>query len=190
MKNTITTCLVVGSLSMLMATAVIAQGKAPQDRINAVDRDRDYDRDRDRDRDRLEDPTRDRDRIQDRTHVPDSSKLKDNEIYGNGLMTKQERNQYRKEIHAASSTEERDRLRMQHQKEMQKRAKTQNKTLKNTSEGPIYGGSMLSTEERNQYRERLRLMDSEKEKNKFLAQHKERMRERAKEKGIPVNTLK
>jgi len=50
----------------------------------------------------------------------------------------------------------------------------------------IYGHKLMSTEELNQYRERLRLLKSEEERLKFEAQHREEMQERAKALHIEI----
>jgi len=48
------------------------------------------------------------------------------------------------------------------------------------SDKDIYGGELMSPEERNQYREQLQRMDSDEEKLQFQAQHREKMDARAK----------
>ncbi len=54
----------------------------------------------------------------------------------------------------------------------------------------IYGGELMTVEERNQYREQLRLLESDPEKRtRFKAQHQEKMQVRAKEKGVPLESL-
>lgn len=50
-------------------------------------------------------------------------------IYGSQLMTPQERAAYREKIRNAKTAEERARIRAEHHKEMQERAKQQGKTL-------------------------------------------------------------
>lgn len=59
--------------------------------------------------------------------------------------------------------------------------------------GGIYGGELMSVNERNQYREQLRLTESDPQaRTKFVAQHKEEMQQRAKAQGVrigdPVDT--
>lgn len=180
-------------LTVLAASSITAVAQ-PQDRDRdrvhrdqQVDRDRDLDRDRLRDRDRLDQPSRDRDRLQDRTHVPDFAKLKDGEIYGSEVMTRSERNEYRREMGRANTDEERDQVRARHQAEMQARAQERDVELKAASEGPIYGRSLLSQEERNQYREQLRVMESDEERQQFMAQHREEVQARAKARGVPFD---
>ena len=51
----------------------------------------------------------------------------------------------------------------------------------------IYGGEMMSVEERNQYREQLRLTENDPQaRTRFMAQHKEEMQERAKVQGVEL----
>lgn len=60
-----------------------------------------------------------------------------------------------------------------------------------TGNGPdsdIYGHEMMTVQERNQYREQLRLVESDPEqKNRFLAQHRESMQTRAKAQGKVID---
>ena len=51
----------------------------------------------------------------------------------------------------------------------------------------IYGGELMSVEERNQYREQLRLTESDAQaRTKFMAEHKEQMQQRARVKGVEI----
>ena len=51
----------------------------------------------------------------------------------------------------------------------------------------IYGGAMMSEQERNEYHEQLRLTESDPEaRTKFMAQHQEEMQQRAKAKGVDL----
>ena len=51
----------------------------------------------------------------------------------------------------------------------------------------IYGGELMSAQERNQYREQLRLTESDsKARSQFMKQHQEKMQLRAKEKGVDL----
>lgn len=61
-----------------------------------------------------------RDRIQTQTQE---------QIYGAELMTPQERIEYHKRMRAATTQQERERIRMEHHKQMQDRARAQGKTL-------------------------------------------------------------
>jgi hypothetical protein len=59
-----------------------------------------------------------------------------------------------------------------------------------TGNGPdsdIYGHELMSVQERNQYREQLRLVQSDPEqKTRFLAQHREQMQARARAQGAVI----
>jgi hypothetical protein len=51
----------------------------------------------------------------------------------------------------------------------------------------IYGSELMSVEERNQFREQLRLAESDPEaKTRLMKQHKEQMQIRAKEQGVTI----
>jgi len=193
--------------SMLALTAVssyAAQGRgsggASADRAQQVDRDRSYDRDRIRDRDRIDIPDqdrdrdRDRDKIQDqdqvrdrdRIHLQDPLSLQDKDIYGSALMTEGELNQYRMQLKNANSVQAREQFQAQHEEKMKQRALQQGQDLVPPGHGPIYGGEFMSVQERNQYREQLRLLDSDAERLQFQAQHREQMDTRARALGLEV----
>lgn len=195
--------------SMLVLTAVssyAAQGRgsggASADRAQQVDRDRTYDRDRMQDRDRIDTPDQDRDRDRDRDksqdpdqdqvrdrdriHVQDPLSLQDKDIYGSALMTEGELNQYRMQLKNANSVQAREQIQAQHEEKMQQRAMQQGQDLVPPGQGPIYGGEFMSVQERNQYREQLRLIDSDAERLQFQAQHREQMNARARALNLEV----
>jgi len=74
----------------------------------------------------------------------------------------------------------REEFQAQHEKQMQERAQKEGKDLVPPGQSPIYGGELMTVQERNQYREQLREMDSDEEREKFQAQHREQMNQRAK----------
>ena len=153
------------------------------------DRDRDYtaadsmDRDQDRDRDQLRghDQDQDRDRTQDRDrlHVTDPASLQDEDIYGSALMSEEELKQYRNQLMNMETNQAREHFQIQHESKMQERAQLQGKDLVPPGQGAIYGSELMTVQERNQYREQLRHMESEEEREKFQAQHREQMELRA-----------
>lgn len=99
---------------------------------------RDFDRDRLRDRDRLNDGTyqQDRQRTQDRIHAPGTGQQGNEPIYGEKLMSEQERSQYREQLRLiGQDPEKRTQFLAQHKAEMQKRAKAGGITLDEDS-GP------------------------------------------------------
>lgn len=182
---------------VLVSQATMAQGQGhvqnrpmdrPQDRAQIERGQQDLDRDRLRDRDRATVPSRDRDRDQERTHAPDFARLSDHDIYGNELMSVQERNQYRDQLQNAASIEERKQAEEQHREMIQVRAKTQGVDVTPPGKG-IYGGAAMSVEERNQYREQLRMIESDEERLQFMAQHREEMQRRAMLQGLDPDVL-
>ena len=167
-----------------MSSFAAGQGQGQRgaaNRTHQVDRDRTYDRDRMGDRMRTQDPAhkRDQDRDQDRTHMPDPADMADQDIYGNQLMTNGERKQYREELGNSNTQESRMAYQAQHESKMQRRAMQQGQDLVPPGQGPIYGGEFMSVQERNQYREQMRLSDSDAERTQLQAQHREQMQERA-----------
>jgi len=153
-------------------------GGGGADHAQQVDRDRAYDRDRAGDRTRTEVPEHKQDRDQDRTKLHDPAKMENGDIYGNELMTAQEREQYRKGLGASGDQQARNEYQMQHEQQMQQRALQQGQDLVPPGQGRIYGGELMSVQERNEYREQLRLMDPE-QSEEFEAQHRDRINQRA-----------
>lgn len=196
MRYTIAISILVASvLAFMPVSSHAGQGKgggASADRARQVDHDRTYDRDRLQDRTRLDVPDRDRDmdkqqdRDQDRIHMQDPSTIKDSEIYGSGLMTGAELNQYRDQLKKATTEQARGQFQTQHEAQMQERALKQSKELVPPGQGPIYGGELMSVQERNEFHEQLRLHDSEEGRGQFEAQHREKMQQRAKALGLEI----
>lgn len=204
MKIQTTISILTAAALALASFSAVAQGRHGQSGAQAQDRaqiergQKDFDRDRMRDRDRITSPERDRDRIQDkdRTHVPDNASLGENGIYGGGLMSVEERNQYREQLRLTDSNPEAQmKFKAEHQEKMQARAKTMGVEL--GSQGPganygdgIYGGDLMSIEERNQYREQLRLTASDPQaQTKLKAQHQEKMQARAQQMGVEIESV-
>ena len=175
----------------LSAAQVVAQhgpgagggGQAqPTDRDMA--RDRVVERDFDRDRDRIhKDEAAAQDRVRDRIHLTDPLSMRADEIYGSKLMTKKERKQYRKELAKLQTIQERERYQIAHEKKMQDRARIEGKDLVPPGHGPVYGGELMTVQERNEYREALRVAGSNAERQKLMAEHREAMQLRAKARG-------
>jgi hypothetical protein len=116
-------------------------GDQPRERAQVERGQSDFDRDRMRDRDRIHEeahsPAQDRDRVQDRTHAPDQAKFGDQDIYGQELMSVEERNQYREQLRLAESDpQQKTRLEANHREEMQVRARAQGVTLDEPPEPP------------------------------------------------------
>ena len=145
-----------------------------------MDQDRDYDRDMDQDRDRDQLKGHDQDQDRDRLHVTDPASMRDEDIYGNAMMTEQELKQYRNKLMNMETVEAREQYQTRHEAKMQERAQLQGKDLVPPGQGPIYGGELMTVQERNEYREQLRHMDSDEEREMFRARHQEQMNLRAK----------
>lgn len=193
--------LVASMLALTSMSSFAGPGKGgggAMDRGQQIDRDRTFDRDRTQDRDRIDFPDQDRDRDQDkdqikaqdrdrdRIHLHDPSSIGDQDIYGSSLMTDAERNQYRKQLQNAESIQAREQIQARHEEKMQERALQQGQDLVPPGQGPVYGGELMSVQERNQYREQLRVIDSDQEREKFQAQHREKMTQRANALGLEV----
>ena len=122
--------------------------------------------------------TQDQDRMRTRDETRDRATLRDEEIYGHELMSKQELNQYRKELQTMNSAKKREQFQAQHEEKMRARALQQNRDIVPPGQGPIYRGDMMTVQERNEYREQLRRIESEQERAEFLARHREEMNKR------------
>lgn len=85
----------------------------------------------------------------------------------------------------------RDRDRVEHPSQDRDRVRDQDRTnapddAPQAAQG-IYGGELMSEQERNRYREQLRLTESDPEaRNRFMAQHQEEMQQRAKQQGKEI----
>ena len=209
--RTVISILVASTLAFTAMSSFAGQGQrggASADRAQQVDRDRTYDRDRmsdrdrtfDRDRtqdrDRIDVPDQDRDRARDRVDTPeqdrdrdrihDPANLRDQDIFGNEFMTPAECDQYREQLGSLNTQEARQQFQAQHEEMMQQRALQQGQDLVPPGQGPIYGGEFMSVQERNEYREQLRLFDSEAERQQFQAQHREQVNERARALNLEI----
>jgi len=139
-KTRTTISLITAAALALTSFSAIAQGRQqggpkhePQDRAQVERGQRDFDRDRMRDRDRTISPERDQaqNRDKDRTNAPDQAKFGDSGIYGQELMSVQERNQYREQLRLMESDPKaQTELKAQHAEKMRMRAKEQGVTLK------------------------------------------------------------
>ena len=109
----------------------------------------------------------------------DRSRTRDEDIYGHELMTRQELNQYREEMQKKHTAKTRDQFQAQHEEKMRERALQQNKDIVPPGQGPIYRGELMSVQERNEFREQLRVIQSEEERARFLTRHREKMDQRA-----------
>lgn len=80
-----------------------------------------------------------RDRMQDQTRSQTQDRTRDR-IYGSQLMTPAERATYRQRIRSAKTQRERNRIRAEHHKLMQERARQRGVTLPNMPAQPMHQG--------------------------------------------------
>jgi hypothetical protein len=107
--------------------------------------------------------------------------------YANQLLTPEERDAYRKQMQEAKTPEERAKIRDAHRAEMQKRADAQGIALQGPRGEPrLYGGDLMTPEERNAYIEKMRAARTPEERLKLRDEHRAEMQKRAKEKGVTI----
>ena len=106
--------------------------------------------------------------------------MPDQAMYGHQMMTAEERERYRQKLSSAGSDREWSRMRAEHQREMQARAKAQARPM----DPPLFGEHMMTAEERNRYAQRMRAATSDADKARIREEHQEMMMQRAHELGI------
>lgn len=187
--RTLVSIVVVATLavSAMPAHADAGKGRGSGDQDQQMDRSMDRSMDRDRTTDRMVDHDQLRIQDRDRIYLHDPMRLRDEDIYGSALMSREELSQYRNRMASMETQQAREQYQVQHEKQMRERAKQEGKDLVPPGQGPVYGGELMTVEERNQYREQLRRIDSDEEKFKFQAQHREKMDARAKALELEVD---
>ena len=103
---------------------------------------------------------------------------------GSGQQQMQQQQQRQAE-RAMSQDRAMDQQRMQTRERTQDReqAQTQAQASKGAGEG-IYGGNLMTVQERNQYRAELGALKTDEERLEYKARHREQMELRARERGI------
>ena len=109
-----------------------------------------------------------------REHMPDDG------MYGHQMMTTEERERYRQQLDGADNDREWSRMRAEHQREMQARAKAQGRQL----DPPVFGQHMMTMEERNRYTQRMQAATTDAEKARVREEHQQQMMQRAEGLGI------
>lgn len=122
----------------------------------------------------------------DRGPKQEPANLKDEEIYGHELMSADEIVRYRQQLGKRMTAAERARYQREHEERMRARALQQSRDLVPPGQGPIYGGKLMSVEERNEYRETLRTIRSDAERVQFEARHRAEMQKRARALKIDI----
>ena len=107
-------------------------------------------------------------------------RMPDDGMYGHEMMTVEERERYRQQLDNARNDREWSRMRAEHQREMQARAKAQGRQL----DPPIFGQHMMTMEERNRYTERMQAAKTNEEKARIRQEHQQMMMQRAHELGV------
>ena len=164
------------------------------------DRDRLRDKDRtdmDRDQDRLRDKDRTGDQDQDRDRL-NASQAIDDELARFSLLTSAERAQFRDEMRAAATAEERERIRARHRQTIEQRAREMGIDAPlgaggGAGAGAGYGnrsGYMLMTmfadQERAQFRSRLQAAQTDQERQQIRNEIRAAARQRARDLGVDV----
>lgn len=116
----------------------------------------------------------------DRLLSQDRDRIRDQDIYGNQLMSAEERAQYRDRLQKAENDREWARIRAEHQQEIQARARAQGVDL----EPPIHGQHMMTMEERSRFMTRMQQARGEAEREIIRNEHREFIRNRARELGM------
>ena len=111
---------------------------------------------------------------QQQMHMPDEG------MYGHEMMTAEERERYRQQLDSAANDREWSRMRAEHQREMQARAKAQGRQL----DPPVFGQHMMTMEERKRYTERMQAAKTDAEKARIREEHQQQMMQRAEDLGV------
>jgi hypothetical protein len=101
---------------------------------------------------------------------------------GSGQQQMQQQQQRQAE-RAMSQDRVMDQDRLQTRERTQDREQTQTQASKGPGEG-IYGGNLMTVQERNKYREELGALKADEERLEYKARHREKMELRAQERGI------
>ena len=100
-----------------------------------------------------------------------------------------QKQQQRQAERAMSQDRVMDQERLQTRERTQDRSQVQTQThaAKGAGEG-VYGGNLMTVQERNQYRAELGSLKSDAERQQYEARHREKMQLRAKERGVDPQT--
>lgn len=112
----------------------------------------------------------------------DRDRIRDQDMYGSGMMSAEERDRYRRQLERADSDREWARIRAEHQREMQARAKAQGRTL----DPPVYGQHMMTLEERQRFEKQMQDAANDAERERIRNEHRDFIRNRARELGMDV----
>ena len=100
-----------------------------------------------------------------------------------GGQQQMQQQQQRQAERAMSQDRAMDQQRMQTRERTQDREQAQTQASKGAGEG-IYGGNLMTAQERNQYRAEFGALKTDEERLEYKARHREKMELRAQERGI------
>lgn len=108
-------------------------------------------------------------------------------MYGQPLVSPEERQAYMDKMRAAQTAEERIKLRDDHRALMLKRAEEQGVTLRGSGGEPrLYGQELMSPQERQAHIDKMRAAATREERIKLRDEHRAEMRKRAQEQGVSL----
>jgi len=87
---------------------------------------------------------------------------------------------------AQDQDRDRDKLQTQDRDKLQAQDKDQTRDQLRTRDRDIYGSQLMTTEERNEYHAKMRAAKTAQEREQIRKEHHERMKVRAKEKGVTI----
>lgn len=138
-------------------------------------RDRMRDQDRVRDQDQIRDQDQDRDRLR-------TSQVVDDQLTSLNLLSNVERERFRNQMRSATTADERNRIRAEHQNIIQERARE----LGMQARGGYMLMQVLNEQERAQFFNRLRTAQTEQERQQIRNEMHVMARQRAQEMGVDV----
>lgn len=106
-------------------------------------------------------------------------------IYGQYMLTTEEQARYREQLRTATNEQARIRVREQQQNTVQARARE----LGVPAPDPIYGQQLMTEQEQQQYRDRVRATTGEQDRQRIQSEHRAQMQERARQHQVPVDDL-
>lgn len=142
-----------------------------------VDREQARDMSRARDSALREDGNPDRTRIRDRIHTPE-------DMHGHQLLTAEERARFRSQLRAADTLQERRLIVNRHRDMVLERAEARGTDVDG---GPLFGRTLMTAEERRRMREEMMDATSDAERERIREEHRQKMLERARERGIDID---
>lgn len=115
-------------------------------------------------------------------------------VRGSQLITREEREEFRNKMRSANSAEERQQIQQEQHERMRSRAEERGLSmpndppadggLKTQKQDRVYGSQLMTQQEREEFRNKMRSANSAEERQQIQQEHHERMKLRAKERGL------